>query len=398
MTELRTILPDPLSTGELVADAWGIQKVSLPASVFHGMWTFDIPATMWLMYENAAEVFTSTDITSVSGHAKLATTVTNTVLKLESRECPRYQPNRGHLCSIAGWFPSKTADGIRDFGLINEFNGVFFRLKADGLLYAVLLSGGVETENLIPTANLPVGFNVEKNNIYDIQFQWRSAGNYKFFIGDAATGASKLVYTYNHLNLFAAVSIENPALPIGFRATRTTADVEMHIGCADVTSENGSVTNTEQYNSAYAANVSIGTTQPVIVIKQPLLIAGVTNTRTITLARITVTCSKKGSFRVWVTRDPTAITGATFVALGGGSFVETDSPDTAAGAVRATSVTTSAMKFVSAIQVETLVSRSLDNPYRGRIEFPLVRGDYLVVTGTAATATAECVVEWGEQV
>ena len=48
--------------------------------------------------------------------------------------------------------------------------------------------------------------------------------------------------------------------------------------------------------------------------------------------------------------------------------------------------------------VEATVSREVDNPYRGRIEFPIVRGDYLVVTCEATTAEADVVIEWGEQI
>lgn len=408
MTELRNInLSDEdiadlkkvqLGAGDLTVDAWGLPKVSFPQSLFHGMWTFDIPASMWFMYENGTQVYSSTDIVSTGGVAELTTTATNTALLLESRECPRYQPNRGHLFSMAGWFPSSTADGVRDFGLFTTENGVFFRLKSDGKLYAVLRRGSSEVlEEEIDTSGL-TGFDVEKSNIYDIQFQWRSAGNYKFFIGNPATGVQQLVHTFDLLGTLTSASIENPALPIAFKATRTTENVSMFIGCADITSEAGLLDNTEQYTSAYAEGVSISSDDPVIVVKSPLQIASETNTRTLTLARITVSCDKKASFKVWVTRDASAITGATFAAVGNGSYVECDSTDMSGSAVRATSVTTANMKHVTSIIVQAATERFVDNPYRDRIEFPLVRGDYLVVTGSASTGSADVVVEWGEQV
>ena len=121
-----------LGWGDLTADAWGVQKVSLPFSVFHGLWTFDIPATQWLMYEDDVEVSTSTNIISENSAAKLTSSATNADCLMVSRYTPRYQPNRGHLFSTAVWCPSKTADGIREWGLQTPENGVFFRLKADG--------------------------------------------------------------------------------------------------------------------------------------------------------------------------------------------------------------------------------------------------------------------------
>jgi len=55
-----------LGTGDLTEDAWGVQKMSLPYSVMHGMWTFDIPASIFFMYENGTQVYTSTNIVSTS--------------------------------------------------------------------------------------------------------------------------------------------------------------------------------------------------------------------------------------------------------------------------------------------------------------------------------------------
>ena len=177
-----------VGAGDLTLDAWGVNKVSMPISLFHGLWTFDIPQSQWFMYENGTQVYSSTNIVSTGGIAELTADATKTSVMMESRECPRYQPNRGHLFSFAGWMPDKTNDGIREWGVATTENGVFFRLKADGLLYAVLLRNSVEThEELIDTSVL-TGFDVEKNNIYDIQYQWRSAGNYKFFIGDPSKG------------------------------------------------------------------------------------------------------------------------------------------------------------------------------------------------------------------
>lgn len=395
----RKTLQEQLGFG-IPLDAWGTQRVSIDKSIFHGMFTFDIPPSMWLKYENGSEVAQSTAITSVNGAAKLLTTATETELLLESRETPRYQPDRGHKFSTAGWLPNKTADGVRDFGLFTAEDGVFFRLKSDGLLYAVLKSGSVEThEEQIDTSVLS-SFDVEKNNIYDIQFQWRSAGNYKFFIGDPQIGGSKLVHEFRLLGTLTSASIENPATPIAFKATRTTENVEINMGCADITSENGKRDDTERYASAYAEAVTVPSAidQPVIIVRQPMQINSKTNTRTISLARISVTCDKKAVFKVWISRNPADITGATFRSVNSGSFVETDSTDMDATAVRATSVNTANMLFVTSVPVEALVRIGVDNPYRDRIEFPLVRGDYLVVTCRASQGSADVTIEWGEQI
>jgi hypothetical protein len=386
-----------LGFGDLTADAWGAQKVSLPYSLFHGMWTFDIPASMWFMYESGTQVYTSTNIVSAGGVAKLDSAGRTSVL-LESRQTPRYQPNRGHLFSTALWLPNKTAATVRDFGFFSVENGVFFRLKSDGQLYAVLRRAGVEViEELIDTAAL-TGFDVEKNNIYDIQFQWRSAGNYKFFIGDPASGTSKLVHTLKLLGTLTSASMDDPAQPIAFKITNAGGTATMHVGCADVTSENGAL-GVYQYESSFIDGRAVnGTNAPVMVISNPLQINGKTNTRDLQLARISVTCSKKATFKVWAGRSLAAFTGGTFQTINAGSFVQTDSPSKAAGAVSVTAVNTALLRNITSIPVEAAAPREVDNPLRERITFPIVRGDYIVVTCTASTAIADCVFEWGESI
>lgn len=391
-TYAERVVTAPLGVGDLTTDAWGVQKVSTPRSILHGLWTFDIPLNMWFMFENGVQVYTSALIASVGGAGTLTTSAAKTTVLLESRECPRYQPNRGHLFSTALFTPGKTKNGVREWGLQTIENGVFFRLKADGILYAVRKSGGVEKqENPVDVSGIP-DFDIEKGHIYDIQFQWRGLGNYKFFVDNV------LVYTMSLLGTLTELSMENPALPASFKCVRLGADdVGMSIGCVDITSENGQ-TDTEQYVSAYTENITSTTDTPIIAILNPLQIGGKTNTRTVTLARISFTCSKKAVLKVWSTRNPAALTGATFAELGGGSHLQTDSPLSAVGAVKATSVNTALMRLVTSVPVEVAVTRLVDNPYRDRIEFPLVRGDYLVVTSTSASGANDVVIELGEQI
>ena len=385
-----------LGMGELVTDAWGVQKISQPFSIFHGMFTYDIPPTDWFMFENGTQVYTSTRIVSTNGAAVITADSTKTTVLLEGRNCPRYQPNRGHLFSMAGWFPNKTNNGTRDFGLFTVDNGVFFRLKADGKLYAVLRSGASEVlEQEI--VNLPAGFDVQKGNVYDIQYQWRGAGNYLFFIGDSSKGASKLVHEFNLLNTLTSTSVRNPALPAAFKATRIGADVVMNISCADITSENGR-DPLLQYHATYALTVAATTDTPIISIQNPLTVSGVTNTRQALIFRIRLNCTKRATFTIWGTRDPTGITGATFQPMGLGSVLSCDSPDMAAGAVRATSITTAKLNRALVIPVEAAVTTTLEIPISNNIASGMVRGDYSIITCTAASADATVTVEWGESV
>lgn len=399
--EVQRIMTSPvlLGKGDMLVDAWGTQKMSLPRSLFHGLWTFDIPASMWFMYESGAQVYTSTAITSTEGTARIAATAAQSELLLESRECPRYQPNRGIHFAIAGWFPNKTADGVRDFGLFTAENGAFFRLKADGLLYAVLRRGGVEVlEELIDTSGI-LGFDIEKNFTYDIQAQWRSAGNYNFFIGDPETGFAAHVHEFDLLGTLTSTSIENPALPMAFKVTRTGEDLEMRLGCVDLTSENGRA-DFLQFGSSYATGVSTAAAEtPNLVLFNPLTIGGKINTRSLQLGHLHVSASKKALFKIWTTRDATAFTGMTLQALGNGSFVQTDSPAKVAGAVRATAVTTSKLRHLGSVSVEAAGGGEFTSPLPGIVNMAFVRGDYLVVTCVSTPGgTSDVSLEFGEDI
>jgi hypothetical protein len=378
------------SFGDMTADAWGVPKVSIAHSLFHGIFTYDIPASQWFMFEGAAQVYASLNIASVNSAGVVRANAARPSVTLQSRDCPRYQPNRGHLFSTSIWCPSKTANGSRAWGMATTENGAYFRLKADGLLYACLRSGGVETlEQVINTSGLP-GFDVEKGSVYDIQYQWRGVGDYKFFINLV------LVHTFKNLGTLTALSMENPALPAMFAADRATEDVTMFIGCVDISSENGS-DDAIHPHVAYANISRNGADLPVISIHNPLTVNGKTNTRTIYPTRFSLSCDKKAVFKVWRHRAPTLLTGETFVGIGGGSFVETDSPDTVAGAVAATAATVSGMSLIDVVNIQAGESF---NPTKcdPRMAFDLVRGDYLTITVTTLTGLCDVVISWGEAI
>jgi len=373
-------------SGDLVTDAWGVAKSSIPQSLFHGLWTFDIPPLMWHIIMDGSKVAESVanGASSVNGALTLDTSGANVVTDIEihSRRHPRYQPNRGHLYSTAVILPDTGNDGEVDFGLFNDENGVFFRVKADGLLYAVRRSNSVDVEYLIDTSNL-AGFDLTLGNVYDIQYQWRGVGNYNFYIN------LTLVYALTLLGTLSALSIENPALPAGYKCTKgATQDVSLLAGCVDITSENGTV-GREQYGSAVGTQSGNNTDHPVVSIYNPLTINGKINTRDLKLARITASSTARCTVKVWKSSDITALTGAAFVARGDGSFVEVDTAATALVPLNASQVTE--------FKVPANGSEFVDNPSRETIDFFLTHGDLIIVTYTG-NAEVDAVIEWGEEI
>lgn len=296
---------------ELGYDAWGRPKSINDFSIFHGMFTFNIPVTTW--YESIKGVVgPTTNCTSVDGALSVTAGATlNDDTYLRSYRCPRYEPNRGALYSTAGWVVNKTALMTREWGTFTAEAGVFFRLKSGGTLVGVIrttttASGTFDTEYPLV---VPEGVDLEKGNVFDIRYQWRGVGDYVWFINLVEVGNSATLGTLDRLSMF------NPALPVAWSSLNLGDNDAMYFGCVDITSEGGK-DNGKTYGSVGIDNqsgqVSIsGYNQPVLAIRSKPLVAGIINTRD-TLALLLSSYSDQKSFvRVWATRDFTDITDGT---------------------------------------------------------------------------------------
>lgn len=380
-----------LGSGDATQTAWGVQKVSEDRSLFHGLFSFDVPPTMWLVEEDGVEVqnATSTRVTSNAGALEVYSGLAGSSALAVSRRHVRYQPNRGLIWSASMCFQDASSDGVCRAGLlVEEENGVYFKTKGDGILYACVRSGGVEIKE--EAIIFPFYIDITKGNIYDIQMQWRGVGNIKFFAGNPATGTLELVHVIKFLNtLDAKLSIENPAFSTTFGATAITEPVTLWVGCVDITAEGGTQ-DREQYAS-YGVEASITSGDPILAMYNPLLVNAKPNTRDIRLARITVSADKKASIDVYSTRNATAIVGGTFIPANGGSFVEIN--ETIA------SVDLLKMRKFFSFLIPALGTLAVDNPARETIDFFVSRGDYLVlVCNTATGADISATIEWGDEI
>ena len=383
-------LPTRMGVGDLTVSAWGEPVFVQPTSLFHGVWTFDIPPTMWNVELDGTEITATTEADNNGAYSKGGAlemdtsdaNVVSTVL-VHSRRHPRYQPNRGHKYSTAVIVPDAANDGTVDFGLFNDENGIFFRVGTDGLLYAVRKSGGVEVaEELIDTSVIS-GFDLTKGNVYDIQYQWRGVGNYKFFIN------LTLVHTMNLLGALSVLSIENPALPASFKVTKgATQNVSLIVGCVDITSEGGK-TGREQYGSAIGSQGGNNIDYPIVSIYNPPTINSKPNTRDLKLARVTASSDGKVTVKVWKTRTLVALTGESFAAIGNGSYVQIDTT--------ATAMVTANAALVTQFKVEANSAMVIDNPSRETIDFYVTHGDIIIVSYTG-NANVDAVIEFGEEI
>lgn len=296
-------------------DAWGRPKVINDFSLFHGVFTYSVPNRLWEEFSIATNgdqtplTSVGTNVSSVDNMLEVRSgTTANQGAGINSKRHPRYQPNRGHLYSTACILPNATADGIRRFGLIKDGSGVYFELEGDGVdwtLYAVRKSNDVIKNRTACT--LPAGFDPEKGHVYDIQYQWRGLGNYKFYID------LQPVHTEELLGTLTELSMRFPALPASYHSvTHTTTEIKIQAGCVDITSEGG------KSEGRLFASVSTGTTllncdstgTAMIGVKIPRDVsygAGtIQNTRDVIASKLTAWTRDEASVQVYAARDTVA--------------------------------------------------------------------------------------------
>ncbi len=294
-----------ISSPEYSGDAWGRNKSVIDKSILHGMFTYNVPVGMWKELLNDVEQPSFSAAASVNGELVLTSTgVSGEAVRLSTFRNPRYEPNRGHMYSSSIFLDSKEALGTRRFGYFTPVCGAFFELR-DGNLYAVVrttVDGVTEDDRYLITADV----DIEKGNVYDIQMMWRGVGNYTFYIN------LKPVFRIEYLGMLDELSTFNPANPISFECINGGDVVSLRCGCVDITTEGGNETG-NTYGSVCISNNSgqtsvSGYNQPVLAIRSKLLVDDKLNTRD-TLALLASAYSDNNSiFRVWATRDFTAIT------------------------------------------------------------------------------------------
>lgn len=382
-----------INKNELGYDAWNRNKVVNDFSLFHGVWTVDVPDNMWIEHYDGAEI-PKTNATSLDGMLNVDSAGGENYLS--SKRHPRYQPNRGLLYSSSVLLPNKDALALREFGAFNGQFGVFFRLK-NGVLYACRRTTSTAlvtttTEEEISTDLIPSLIDLENGNIFDIQMQWRGVGNIKFFIGDPLTGQSIKVHTMNLLGTLKGLSIGNPALPIGFLSKNLGDDAAIQAGCVDSTSEGGFKEN-RQRGIVSSGEITLTTSEvPILLLNVPEETAnGWINTRDIAMRRTRAYSNENTLIRVYYTRDSALFVGTT--------YTSTDTQGTTRYSTNGDIAYAGGAKLINEDRIPAFGSVSLDNPDEAYGDFYLTHGDYFLVTLQAKNnSLGGASMEWGAEV
>lgn len=388
-----------LAKNDLGYDAWGRPKFVKDNSLFHALFTYNIPVTTW--YESVNDVISTTPVNNTSVNGSLvvkagANLSDNTFLR--SYRNLRYEPNRGYIYSTATIIKNPNALMNRRFGAATKESGVLFSLES-GVLYGVVRTtrDGVTSEDKV--ALNTEGIDLSKGNVYDIQFQWRGVGNYKFFIN------LKYVGGFDYLGTLTEISMFNPSLPCCFESENLGDNEEMVFGCVDITSEGGK-NNGKTYGSVSITNetgqVSIDDyNKPIIAIRSKAFFDGLINTRDTIALLASAYGDQRCVFRVWTTRDFTAITDndQPWMDFGDGhlEYLQYDNPNVA----NPMEFDTSKAELIFGCRVDQDQTYSTSALFEGRTDIYLTPNDMFIFTmhrETGGGANVGVTFEFAEEI
>jgi len=391
---------------DLTTTAWGEQLVVNKYSLFRSVFTFEVPVTYKKMINGVEVLDTSADanILSTEGRLKVSSSA-GTRYTCRTKRNPRYQPNRSHLYSDSCWVENPGA----------------------GTLYIVLRSTyfGVTTDERTEITDLPN--DLALGNVWDIQFQWRGAGD--FFI--YSNLLQRIIL--EKLGTTTRPTIPNPAMPAMYEAIQgahvaggvarsgsavrwglgteengiffeweyeDTRDPALTIGCNDISTEGGQA-EALVYGSVNTGRIeSTNGEQPSIAMRVPAtrIYDGntVINTRDVQLARISTGQKDESTIRVYATRDPSAInlTAGTWERDFTNSVESIVNDNDDSGKTFTFDNTKAVLLFSTEVELDQ--PAAFDNPVREKADFYITPGDHIIVTHqTAGTDIVNVTIEFG---
>jgi hypothetical protein len=313
-------------------DASGRNKVVIDKSLFYSTWRFRVPYRVWeeSSYDVVLDTYTVKPIItdSISENHMLSVksgTVANAGNVLRSKRHIRYKPNRSHLVSFACICPTAINLGSREWGITTPDNGIFFNLIGDGVTWDLeigIKDSGAVTQSQSIKSLLPVGFNPENLNTYEIQFEFDEC-IFHFIVN------KEVILTLDLEGTLPTLPFSDPALPISFESlTFDGTENILRVSSVDVTTEGG----TEERLLPGAIDtdglVSLGNSAQncgVLALKVPRTItyngSPVYNSRGAVINKVVGWCLDRAYISIYVGRD------LALPNLNGPTVLWTDVPD-----------------------------------------------------------------------
>lgn len=246
---------------------------------------------------------------------------------------------------------------------------------------------------------------IEKQALYDIQAQWRGAGDVFFIINQIQ------VHQYKSLQVNTTPVISNPALPIFYGCYNQGDEAGLLMGCADITSEGGKADKKEYtallnkpWLPVLATDIDADP-KVLLIAYSPRFYHGRHNSRDFTTLRVSASVEKNTFLQVYRSRNPIFSSGTLVLKdrHDGSSILYDDMIDDATGLLRTTplALDITSAELVAAKRVSAGQSGSISNPNEDQINYNLSHGDYLILTASYEKqgVTSEVIgsIELGEE-
>ena len=321
----------------------------------------------------------------------------------------RYQAGRGINIEMTCVIGSKMDGVIRRWGYFDNDDGVFFELS--GTAFGVVQRSsvtGTPVNNRIEQVDFhddivngsgisQFNLDVTKNNIYNMEFQWLSAGRVSYGVESNNHDIGKVViHDIENVNSLTTPFMKTATLPLRYEQEVVddgTEGAEFKAICSTVLIEGGEEPPQDIFGAVQPAEQSIGTTEEHILSIRPSgTFKGIVNRMIVVPRSISVASeTKQAAFRVLI--DTT--TNATFSQVDSDSGVEiaTGSATFTGGIpIMAFSVGKDNSKFFDISNLGRLNGVHLHTNSSG------TDSDVLTIVGRSSAATANIIagLTWGE--
>lgn len=297
MLQLTRILPgniaDPVglrfaNPGAL--DAFARQRISAPVTLFDSASEYNAGPLLF-----ASKLTGGGAVTHLPAESAVAVSTGGGAADAAIRSTLqyfRYQPGKSQLIILTGVMGPAVANTIKRYGYYDANNGLFFQVDANGFAVVqrsstsgipvdlVTYRASFNMDRLDGSGNSDFVLDLEKANIFIIDFEWLGVGSVRFGVFSPA-GEPLYFHQIQNANARTLVYMRTANLPVRAEVVNTgvTAGGSIKTICASVISEGGFEEN-RGYPFAVGTGItglSTTTRRPIVTIRPRATFGGLTN-------------------------------------------------------------------------------------------------------------------------
>ena len=238
--------PMPVSIGDSSGrDAFNRLRSSEPFTIFDSKQLHDKQPLFW------DEVITNISGSATSTHSTVNASTTmhadgnGDVIQRQTFMRFNYQPGKSQLIFMTGVLGAGVADLLREIGIGDASNGLFFQQSGTTLQFVIRKNGSDTVfpqsdwnlDKLDGTGPSGITINTSMQQIFILDFSWLGVGRVR--VGFIIGGDVIYVTEVNSANVANSVYMSTPTLPLRYAITSTGGAGDLLHNCSTVISEGG---------------------------------------------------------------------------------------------------------------------------------------------------------------